>query len=133
CGACSWQAGESTLPRQWDCPKDPSNGRDPRPIKGLGPRDDTNEVRRMGRQIWRNAPFSLGVAGFIVLTLQTELGLGGAWLAHFDNDYVYDGILVLAALNCFLCVRGRPDRTAWIWIGIAILAWAAGDIYYTWF
>ena len=87
----------------------------------------------MGRQIWRNAPFSLGVAGFIVLTLQTELGLGGAWLAHFDNDYVYDGILVLAALNCFLCVRGRPDRTAWIWIGIAILAWAAGDIYYTWF
>jgi diguanylate cyclase (GGDEF)-like protein len=89
-------------------------------------------VRRIARQVWRNPPFSLGVAGFIVLTLQTEFGLGGAWLAHFDSDYVYDGILVLAALNCFLCARGRADRTAWIWVGIAISAWTAGDIYYTW-
>jgi len=90
-----------------------------------------NDVRRIARQAWRNAPFSLGVIGFVVLTLQTELGLGGAWLARIDNDYVYDGILILAALNCFFCVRGRADRTAWIWVGIAISAWAAGDIYYT--
>ena len=88
-------------------------------------------MRRIGRQVWRNAPFSLGVAGFVVLTLQTEFGLGGAWLARIDNDYLYDGILVLAALNCFVCGRGRADRTAWIWVGVAISAWAAGDIYYT--
>jgi two-component system cell cycle response regulator len=88
-------------------------------------------VRRTARQAWRNAPFSLGVIGFGVLALQTEFGLGGAWLAHIANDYVYDGILVLAALNCFFCGRGRDDRTAWIWVGIAISAWAAGDIYYT--
>ena len=67
-----------------------------------------------------------------MLTLQTELGLGGAWLAHIDNSYLYDGILVLAALNCMFCARGRADRTAWIWVGIAISAWTAGDIYYTW-
>ena len=88
-------------------------------------------MRRIGRQVWRNAPFSLGVAGFVVLTLQTEFGLGGAWLARVDNDYLYDGILILAALNCFFCGRGRADRTAWIWVGVAISAWAAGDIYYT--
>jgi diguanylate cyclase (GGDEF)-like protein len=94
-------------------------------------RDDKSEVRRIARQLWRNAPFSLGVAGFVVLALQTELGLGGAWLAHVANDYLYDGILVLAALNCFFCLRGRTDRMAWLWVGIAISAWAAGDIYYT--
>ncbi len=88
-------------------------------------------MRRIGRQVWRNAPFSLGVAGFVILTLQTEFGLGGAWLARIDNDYLYDGILILAALNCFFCGRGRADRTAWIWVGVAISAWAAGDIYYT--
>ena len=89
-------------------------------------------MRPVVRQVRRNAPFTLGVAGFVVLTLQTELGLGGAWLAHIDNSYLYDGILVLAALNCMLCARGRADRTAWIWVGIAISAWTAGDIYYTW-
>jgi two-component system, cell cycle response regulator len=88
-------------------------------------------VRRIVRPLWRNAALSLGVVGFVVLTLQVELGLGGAWLARVDNDYTYDAILVLSALNCFLCARNRPDRAVWIWVGIAISAWTAGDIYYT--
>jgi diguanylate cyclase (GGDEF)-like protein len=88
-------------------------------------------VRRIVRQAWRNAPLSLGAAGFAVLALQVETGFGGAWLARINNDFTYDTILVLAALNCFLCTRGRPDRTVWIWVGAAIVAWAAGDIYYT--
>ena len=85
----------------------------------------------MGRQVWRNAPFVLGVLGFAVLALQIETGLGGAWLANVDNKFTYDAILVLAALNCFLCARGRPDRAVWMWVGVAIAAWTAGDIYYT--
>jgi diguanylate cyclase (GGDEF)-like protein len=90
-------------------------------------------VRRIARPVLRNAPFSLGVVGFAVLALQVETGLGGAWLARVDNDYTYDGILVLAALNCFFCGRGRSDRSVWVWVGVAISAWAAGDLYYTWF
>jgi diguanylate cyclase (GGDEF)-like protein len=101
-------------------------------IKGLRPRDDKNQVRRIAGQLWRNAPLSLGAAGFVVLTLQVEAGFGGAWLARVNNDYTYDGILVLAALNCFVCARGRSDRSVWMWVGAAICAWAAGDIYYTW-
>jgi diguanylate cyclase (GGDEF)-like protein len=85
----------------------------------------------MGRQVWRNAPFGLGVLGFAVLALQIETGLGGAWLANVDNKFTYDAILVLAALNCFLCARGRSDRAVWMWVGVAIAAWTAGDIYYT--
>ena len=88
-------------------------------------------VRRLIRPVWRNAPFWLGVVGFAVLAAQVEFGLGGAWLANVNNKYTYDAILVLAALNCFLCARGRTDRVVWIWVGVAISAWTAGDIYYT--
>jgi len=88
-------------------------------------------VRRTARQIRRNAPFCLGLLGFVVLALQVETGFGGAWLANVDNKFTYDAILVLAALNCFLCARGRADRAVWIWVGVAIAAWTAGDIYYT--
>ncbi len=88
-------------------------------------------VRRIVRPIVRNAPFSLGVIGFAVLAAQVEFGFGGAWLANVNNKYTYDAILVLAGLNCFLCNRGRPDRVVWLWVGVAITAWTAGDIYYT--
>ena len=88
-------------------------------------------MRPLARQVWRNAPLSLGAVGFVVLALQVETGLGGAWLARVDNDYTYDAILVLAALNCFVCAHGRPDRAVWAWVGVAISAWTAGDIYYT--
>jgi len=88
-------------------------------------------VRRLIRPVWRNAAFSLGVVGFAVLAAQVEFGFGGAWLANVNNKYTYDAILVLAALNCFVCARGRTDRVVWIWVGVAISAWTAGDIYYT--
>ena len=92
----------------------------------------STSVRRIFRQVWRNAPFSLGVVGFVVLAAQVEFGFGGAWLANVNNDYTYDAILVLAALNCFICARDRSDRVVWLWVGTAISAWTAGDIYYTW-
>jgi two-component system cell cycle response regulator len=88
-------------------------------------------VRRIVRPIVRNAPLALGVIGFAVLAAQVEFGFGGAWLANVNNKYTYDAILVLAALNCLLCSRGRSDRVVWLWVGVAISAWAAGDIYYT--
>jgi diguanylate cyclase (GGDEF)-like protein len=90
-------------------------------------------VRRVLRPVWHNGPLSIGVVGFAVLAAQVEFGLGGAWLANVNNKYTYDGILVLAALNCFLCARGRTDRVVWLWVGVAISAWTAGDVYYTWF
>jgi two-component system, cell cycle response regulator len=85
----------------------------------------------MVRLVLRNAPLSLGVVGFAVLALQVETGVGGARLASFNNDYTYDAILVLAALNCLICARGRDDQAVWLWVGAAIAAWTAGDIYYT--
>jgi len=89
-------------------------------------------VRRGLRPVWRNAPLSLGVVGFMVLAAQVQFGVGGAWLADVNNKFTYDGILVLAALNCVICGWRRSDRVVWLWVGVAISAWTAGDIYYTW-
>src|SRR5205823_8573589 len=77
-------------------------------------------VRRVIRPVLRNAPFSLGVIGFVVLAAQVGFGFRGGLLANVNNKYTYDAILVLAALNCFICARGRPDRVVWLWVGAAI-------------
>ncbi|MGZ4333203.1 MAG: bifunctional diguanylate cyclase/phosphohydrolase [Gaiellaceae bacterium] len=79
----------------------------------------------------RNAPLTLAVAGFAVLTVQIQLGVGGAWLARFDERWTYNAVIALAALNCLLCARSRSDRIVWLAVGTAIASWGAGDVYYT--
>jgi len=60
------------------------------------------------------------------------LGLGGAGLDGVINGAVYDAVVVCAGLGCLLrASRGGPERGAWIAIGASILAWAAGEIWWT--
>ena len=68
---------------------------------------------------------------FAVVTVQILTGVGGEWLASFDERWTYNVAIALGALNCFLCARGRPDRVVWVLVGCAIAAWGAGDVYYT--
>jgi two-component system, cell cycle response regulator len=83
------------------------------------------------RRATRNLPLILAFAGFGVLSAETLAGVGGAWLHRFDDQWLYDGVIVLAGLNCFLCAWHRSDRAVWIAVGAAILSWAAGDVYWT--
>jgi diguanylate cyclase len=83
------------------------------------------------RSVLQNAPLSLAVAGFALLAVQIVSGFGGSGLATFDENWTYNLITALAALNCFVRARGRPDRFVWIAVGTAIAAWCAGDVYYT--
>src|SRR5690348_13896146 len=109
--------------------QNPSFDRASRPLKSGGPPDDTrDEVPTRLRLLVRNAPLTLAVAGFTLLAVQIVTGVGGSALATFDENWNYNLITALAALNCFLHSRGRSDRPVWIAVGVAISMWCAGDV-----
>jgi two-component system cell cycle response regulator len=70
---------------------------------------------------------AVGVYVAIVLT-----DVGGADFRTFRDTYVYNGIVVAAALFCVAraLVVGSTDRLAWGLVGIGLLAWGVGDVYY---
>jgi diguanylate cyclase (GGDEF)-like protein len=84
----------------------------------------------------RSLPFvGLGVALvlFILVATQLEAGYGGTSTSNLFTNWFYDGVGEAAALTCFLRgVRHREDRLAWILIGLGVLVWTAGDLYWTW-
>jgi two-component system, cell cycle response regulator len=59
-------------------------------------------------------------------------GLGGSSLDGFVKDGVYTAIEAVAVALCLLRVaRRHEDRVAWLLMGIAMLAWSAGDLVWT--
>ncbi len=47
------------------------------------------------------------------------------------SRFAHDVVLVLAAAICLARAARGPERTAWALIGGGLLAWSAGEIYYT--
>lgn len=71
----------------------------------------------------------LAVTGLAMNNLRL---LGTGALDGFFNDWVYNGIEILAAV--LVLVRAllvRPERAAWLMLAIGIAFFAAGDVYYT--
>jgi diguanylate cyclase (GGDEF)-like protein/putative nucleotidyltransferase with HDIG domain len=71
------------------------------------------------------------LAGVLVEVARTTLHLGGGTAAFIDN-WLYDSVIFLAAAVC--AVRGwtgGPGRRGWLWLGLGIASWGAGDTYYT--
>jgi len=69
---------------------------------------------------------------FLSLAIQLETGFGGAWVDNLFTNWLYDCVGEAAALACLLRgLRHDEERTAWILVGLAILAWTGGDVYYT--
>jgi diguanylate cyclase (GGDEF)-like protein/putative nucleotidyltransferase with HDIG domain len=71
------------------------------------------------------------LAGVLVEVARTTLHLGGGTAAFIDN-WLYDSVNFLAAAVC--AVRGwtgGPGRRGWLWLGLGIASWGAGDTYYT--
>lgn len=70
--------------------------------------------------------------GMTLVIAHDWLGIGGPGLDGAINGVVYDAVVVCAGLGCLLrAARGGPERGAWIAIGASILAWAAGEIWWT--
>ena len=68
---------------------------------------------------------------FALVAGQLETGIGGQTVSRLCSNWLYDGIGLAAAFACFARgLRGR-ERAAWLLIGLGVLAWTAGDIYWT--
>jgi diguanylate cyclase (GGDEF)-like protein len=77
------------------------------------------------------APLITATAALGLLAVQFTFGLGDGALASFDARWTYNAVPILAAAACFVRARTRPERGAWLCVGAGILAWTAGDVYYT--
>jgi diguanylate cyclase (GGDEF)-like protein len=80
----------------------------------------------------RNLVSAILFGGAALVILYDWVGIGGAGLDTAINGVVYDSVVVCAGLACLIRARrGSPERGAWIAIGASILAWAAGEIWWT--
>ncbi len=70
-------------------------------------------------------------AGVLAHASFTLLGLGKPGLGRLFNEWLYDGVIVAAALACLM--RGilvREERAAWLVIAAGVWMWTLGDIYW---
>jgi two-component system cell cycle response regulator len=84
-----------------------------------------------GRAVLRTAQ-ALALLALAAEIAHTVFNLGEPRLNGFFDDYVYNGIIVGAALFCFAraaCVQ--PERGAWLGLGVALSLWSGGEIYYS--
>jgi diguanylate cyclase (GGDEF)-like protein len=77
------------------------------------------------------AAILFGLTGLIAL--HDWLGLGGEQFDELAGGKLYDAVVIAAGLACFLRGRIVPrERAGWRILGLAILSWAAGEVYWTW-
>jgi len=76
------------------------------------------------------AAILFGGAGLVIV--HDWIGIGGSGLDVAINGVIYDAVVVCAGLACLTrALRGGPERAAWTAIGASILAWGAGEIWWT--
>jgi two-component system, cell cycle response regulator len=78
--------------------------------------------------------FGLVALAFLVYTAHIAFGLGGRGSDAAFNDVVYNAVMLGAALALIIRALSRTrDRRALLLIGLGLLTWALGDLYYTLF
>ncbi len=77
----------------------------------------------------------LGLFGSTCLIAVFDIaGIGGEDLAFAVGGPIYDIVVITAGVACLARAAYTPrERSAWVLIGAGILAWAAGESYWTWF
>jgi diguanylate cyclase (GGDEF)-like protein len=72
------------------------------------------------------------LGGTLLVALHDWLGVGGAGLDFTLDGLVYDAVIVVAGLACLMRAhRAERERAAWLLIGLSVLSWGAGEIYWT--
>ena len=77
---------------------------------------------------------ALAFAALAAHAAHTGLGVGRPELDGFFDQWLYNALMLGAALACLLRGIVRPgDRLAWLLLGAGALAWSGGDLYYSLF
>ena len=80
----------------------------------------------------RKAAGAILFGGAALVILYDWAGIGGSGLDVAINSVVYDAVVICAGLACLTrALRGGPERGAWFAISASILAWGAGEIWWT--
>ena len=75
---------------------------------------------------------TIAVAALALHAAHTGLGLGRPQLDEVIDEWLYNGLMLGAALACVLRGIVRPgDRAAWLLLGAGALAWSGGDLYFS--
>jgi two-component system cell cycle response regulator len=78
--------------------------------------------------------FGLVVIGFVAYAAHIAFGLGGPGSEETFSTYVYNAVMLGAAITLIMRAATRThDRAAVLLIGIGMTMWALGDLYYTLF
>jgi two-component system, cell cycle response regulator len=76
--------------------------------------------------------FGMAVAAFAAYLAHIAFGVGGAGSDAFFNQDLYNAVMLASALALIMRAPSRgPDRAAMLFIGLGLLTWALGDLYYT--
>jgi diguanylate cyclase (GGDEF)-like protein len=74
----------------------------------------------------------LALAGIGLELAHTAFGLGEPGLNAFFDNWVYNGIIVVASLFCLTrAALIGPERWAWFGLGVGLALWSGGEIYYS--
>src|SRR5688500_13442774 len=81
----------------------------------------------------RAAMLTFAVLGAWVACLALQVvAVPGLALGPIFGDYAHNVIEVAAGLLCIGdALRSRDERTAWLLVGVGVLTWALGNLYYT--
>jgi len=86
-------------------------------------------VRALGRAL---AILLFGGTAFVIL--HDWAGLGGSDFDYMAGGPLYDAVVIAAGLACLLRANAfERERTAWVLLGLGILCWGAGEVYWTLF
>jgi diguanylate cyclase (GGDEF)-like protein len=80
----------------------------------------------------RKAIAAVLFGGAALVIVHDWIGIGGPGLDTAINGVAYDAVVVCAGLGCLTrALRGGPERAAWLAISASILAWGAGEVWWT--